>query len=113
MAHFAKLDDNNVVIEVHVVHNNDAPTEEAGISFLTNWSGGYTNWKQCSYNGTIRKQYPGIGYYYDSVNDIYIAPQPYPSWSLDNNFDWQSPVPRPDGFGWVWNEELLNWIQEN
>ena len=79
MAHFAKLDNNNIVLEVNVVANAalDSNNEEAsGIAFLTDWSGGYTNWKQTSYNGTIRKNYAGIGYTYDSVRDAFIAPQP-------------------------------------
>jgi hypothetical protein len=79
MAHFAKLDENNVVIAVNVV-NNDAldllDPETSGIEFLTQWSGGYSNWKQTSYNGNIRKNYAGIGYIYDEVRDAFIAPEP-------------------------------------
>lgn len=79
MAHFAKLDENNVVLEVNVV-NNDVldPTDEekSGIAFLTEWSGGYSNWKQTSYNGTFRKNYAGIGFTYDATRDAFIAPKP-------------------------------------
>jgi hypothetical protein len=79
MAHFAKLDENNVVIAVNVV-NNDAldllDPETSGIEFLTQWSGGYSNWKQTSYNGNIRKNYAGIGYTYDATRDAFIAPKP-------------------------------------
>jgi hypothetical protein len=78
MAHFVKLDENNIVLEVNVVNNDalDASNEEAsGITFLTQWSGGYSNWKQTSYNGTIRKNYAGIGYTYDSSRDAFIAPK--------------------------------------
>jgi hypothetical protein len=79
MAHFAKLDDNNTVLEVHVV-NNDVldPTDEeqSGVAFLTEWSGGYTGWKQTSYNGTIRKNYAGIGFTYDEARDAFIPPNP-------------------------------------
>lgn len=79
MAHFAKLNDDNIVIEVNVVSNSilDSNDEEkSGIDFLIQWSGGYTNWKQTSYNGTIRKNYAGVGYTYDSIRDAFIAPKP-------------------------------------
>lgn len=116
MANFAKLDENNIVIAVNVVNNAvlDPQNEEmSGIAFLTEWSGGYTNWKQTSYNGNIRKQFAGIGYTYDFINDVFIAPQPYPSWSLDDNFDWQAPTPRPEGINWYWNEQSLSWTEIN
>ena len=77
MAHFAKLDENNIVIEVNAVSNQslDSSNEEAsGIAFLTEWSGGYTNWIQTSYNGKIRYNFAGIGYIYDPVDDAFIAP---------------------------------------
>ena len=76
MAHFAKLDENNIVIDVNVVNNDvlDASNEEAsGIAFLTEWSGGYSNWKQTSYNGSFRKNYAGIGHTYDSIRDAFIG----------------------------------------
>jgi hypothetical protein len=77
MAHFAKLDNNNIVLEVHVV-NNDAldsnNEEQSGVEFLTQWSNGYTNWKQTSYNGNIRGKYASIGDTYDQVQDIFISP---------------------------------------
>lgn len=113
MAHFAKLDKNNLVLEVHLVNNSALDSqneEESGIAFLTEWSGGYANWIQTSYNGNIRKQYAGIGYTYDPVNDVFIAPQPFASWSLDSNFDWQAPTPKPEKGFWYWNEESLSWI---
>jgi hypothetical protein len=114
MAHFAKLDENNIVLEVHVVSNDalDASNEEtSGVAFLTEWSGGYTNWKQTSYNNNIRKQYAGVGYTYNPVADVFIEPQPYPSWLLNSNFDWEAPVSRPvEGF-WIWDETTLAWIE--
>jgi hypothetical protein len=113
MAHFAKLDENNLVIDVAVVANNalDMNNEEvSGIDFLTNWSGGYTNWKQTSYNNKFRKRFAGIGYIYDATNDVFIEPQPYPSWSLDKNFDWQAPTQKPEG-DYYWNELTLSWIE--
>jgi hypothetical protein len=82
MAHFAKLDENNNVLEVHVVHNNElldengVEQEQKGIDFLVSWSGGYPHWKQTSYNGNFRKNYCGPGYTYDSVRDAFIAQKP-------------------------------------
>ena len=115
MAHFAKLDENNLVIAVHCVNNNalDLENEEiSGIEFLTALHN-YSLWKQTSYNHKIRKQYAGIGFTYDAVNDVFIAPQPYPSYSLDENFDWQPPTPRPEGISWYWDENSLSWIEAN
>ena len=82
MAHFAKLDENNVVIDVNVVSNNclDANNEEAsGIAFLTEWSGGHSNWVKTSYNAVengFRYNYAGIGYTYDPIDDAFIPPMP-------------------------------------
>jgi hypothetical protein len=89
MSHFAKLDENNVVLEVHVVHNNElldqngVEQEWKGVWFLQNWSGGYPNWKQTSYNGNFRKNYAGIGYTYDPQRDAFIPPKPTPDAVLD------------------------------
>ena len=116
MAHFAKLDEDNIVIEVNLLSNDSLDKdneEESGVKFLTHWSGGYANWKQTSYNGSIRKQFAGIGYTYDSVNDVFIAPQPYPSWSLDQNFDWQAPTPMPTEGFWYWDEDSLSWLEQS
>lgn len=116
MAHFAKLDNNNVVLEVNVVANAalDSANEEAsGIAFLTDWSGGYSNWKQTSYNGNFRKNYAGIGYTYDVGRDAFIAPKPFESWVLnEDTCRWQAPVAYPtDGKSYVWNEETTQWIE--
>ena len=95
MAHFAKLDDNNIVLEVHCVNNVELdPTneEESGIAFLTAWSGGYTNWVQTSYNGNIRYNYAGIGYTYDPIDDAFIAPMPdcgHDELTLNNEKRWE------------------------
>ena len=116
MANFAKLDSNNVVVEVNVVNNAvlDSSNEEAsGVEFLTSWSRGHTNWVQTSYNASssgFRKQYAGIGYTYDSTADVFIAPKPFASWTLDSNHDWQPPTPRPTEGKWAWNEEELEWV---
>lgn len=116
MAHFAKLDENNIVLEVNVVNNDilDPANEEAsGIVFLTEWSGGHTNWKQTSYNNNFRKHYAGIGYFYDNVRDVFIPLQPYPSWNLnENTLLWESPIPKPDeGWDWIWDEKNIQWIE--
>ena len=117
MAHFAKLDDNNVVLAVHVVNNDvitvdGAESEQAGIDFLTGLHG-HTLWKQTSYNGNIRKNYAGIGYIYDAGRDAFIAPQPYPSWTLnETTCQWECPVAYPtDGKMYVWFEPNQQWIE--
>lgn len=116
MAHFAKLDDDSVVIEVNVVANAalDPNDEEgSGIAFLTEWSGGYSKWVQTSYNGNFRKQYAGIGYRYDADADVFIAPQPYPSWTLGSNYDWEAPVAYPADavpHEYRWDEDTLAWV---
>lgn len=106
MSHWAELDDNNIVIRVLVGDNND-PVGDEGYQWLVENFGG--TWVQTSYNSNIRKQYAGVGFYFDAVNDVFIAPQPYPSWSLDYNFDWQAPTSRPEGMDWYWDEDNLRW----
>ena len=121
MAHFAKLNDQGVVLDVNVVNNetiNNLPfpeSEPVGVAFLTEWSGGYTNWKQTSYNANFRKNYAGIGYTYDAVLDAFIAPKPYPSWLLNTETcRWVPPTPYPsDGNVYTWDEETLSWVQVN
>ena len=125
MAHFAKLDESNIVTTVNVVHNNEllvdgTENEQKGINFLKklyNWD----YWKQTSYNTTggvhklggtsFRKNYAGIGYTYDADRDAFIAPQPYPSWTLnDDTCLWDPPVAYPDdGQIYEWNESTTSW----
>ncbi len=115
MAHFAKLDENNVVLAVHVV-NNDVITidgiesEQVGIDFLTQLHG-HTNWKQTSYNNNIRKNYAGIGDIYNEELDAFIAPKPYNSWILnEETCDWEAPVAYPNDEGiYNWNESTTSW----
>jgi hypothetical protein len=116
MAHFAELDENNTVLRVIVVDNEDTADEEGneieaiGIAFAENLLGG--TWIQTSYNDNIRKQYAGIGWTYDPDVDIFISPQPYRSWSLDENHDWQPPTPMPDdGKQYIWDEDSLSWLE--
>ena len=104
MAHFAEILD-GVVQRVIVVHNNE---EANGAQFCHDLLGGV--WVQCSYNNRIRKQFPGQGYTYDSNADVFIAPQPYASWTLDSNYDWQAPTPKPDG-DYYWNEQQQTWVE--
>ena len=115
MAHFAQLDENNVVQQVIVIANEDCgggefPSSEAPGQAFISGLGLEGTWKQTSYNSNFRKHYAGIGYSYDEVNDIFISPRPFASWVLDENFDWQAPVAMPtEGGPWVWNEEAGNW----
>jgi hypothetical protein len=118
MAHFAKLDENNVVLEVHVVHNNElldengVEQEHKGIDFLINWSNGYLAWKQTSYNGSFRKNYAGIGYTYRADIDAFVPPKPFASWTLNSDAQWEAPVAMPaDGKMYSWDESTLNWIE--
>jgi len=115
MAHFAKLNENNIITEVLVVNNemllktDGTESENKGKVFL-NGLFGTANWVQTSYNGNFRKQYAGVGFYYHKEYDIFIAPQPYQSWALDSNYDWQPPTPYPtDGNFYEWNEETTTW----
>lgn len=114
MAHFAKLDENNNVLAVHVVNNDvlfvdGIESEQVGIYFLTQLHG-HDKWKQTSYNGNFRKQYCGVGYSYNPEADVFVAPQPFASWLLDENFDWQAPISHPtDGKPYTWSEDDLTW----
>mgnify|MGYP003348311781 CR=1 FL=1 len=116
MAHFAELDENNIVLRVIVVHNNELIDENGveqeyiGIQFCQNLLGG--TWKQTSYNGKIRKNYAGIGFIYDEQRDAFIPPKPFNSWVLDEpTCNWKAPVPRPEGNDpYSWDEETVSWI---
>jgi hypothetical protein len=116
MAHFAKLDENNCVLAVHLVANevimvDGIESEQAGIDFLTALHG-HNKWKQTSYNNSFRKQYCSVGYLYNEEADVFVSYQPYPSWSLDNNFDWQPPISMPtENKPYRWDEETLSWIE--
>jgi hypothetical protein len=114
VAHFAEIDANNVVLRVIVIDNKDTSDangvekEHIGAAFCERLFGG--TWKQTSYNGNIRKNYAGIGYTYNAILDAFIAPQPYPSWVLDDDAKWQSPVAMPtDGQRYGWNETTQTW----
>jgi len=123
MAHFAKLGVGNIVETVHVVSNDIATTEQAGVDFLNNLYGTNDIWKQTSYNtsagehllgGTpFRKNYGGIGYTYDQTRDAFISPRTYISWTLnETTCQWEPPIPYPnDSNNYAWNETKKIWEQ--
>jgi len=122
MAHFAKLDKNNIVTFVTVGSNADRGDEQA----LSERTG--DTYKQTSYNTKggvhygqngqpdggvpLRANYAGIGYIYDPINDVFYAPQPYPSWTISAPaWIWQAPTPMPtDGQAYIWDESTLSWV---
>ena len=139
MAHFVELEsktdptgftsDTHLVVKRVTVVGNDISTAAGplgendmhvdGETWCVNFFKGGT-WKQTSYNNNFRKQYAGKGYTYDSAKDKFISPQPYASWALDGNDDWQAPVTYPtittygssdplDRYNISWNEENLKW----
>jgi hypothetical protein len=117
MAHFAKLDENNFVVEVIVVNNeviNNLPfpeSEPIGVEFCKSLYGIDTIWKQTSYNTSFRKNYAGIGFTYDAVRDAFIPPKPYDSWILnEQTCTWETPTPYPiDGKRYIWDETTTSW----
>jgi len=111
MAHFAKLNSDNIVERVEVVSNDVATTEKAGVDFLNNFYDTNDVWKQTSYNGNIRKNYAGIGYTYDETKDAFISPKSFNSWILnDDTCRWEAPVAYPDdGEQYKWNEDTTSW----
>tara|TARA_R110000796_G_scaffold35767_1_gene91738 strand:+ start:306 stop:638 length:333 start_codon:yes stop_codon:yes gene_type:complete len=108
MAHYAQIN-NNIVQQVLVMDNTW--TEQEIQDWLTaNVS--TDQWVQTSYNSNIRKQFASIGFTFDAVKDKFIAPQPFPSWALDSDDDWQAPTARPDNDNeYFWDEDNLVWIE--
>jgi hypothetical protein len=121
MAHFAKLGTGNIVTAVHVVSNDVATTEQAGVDFLNNLYKTRDVWKQTSYNtkggvhllgGTpFRKNYAGVGYTYNQTKDAFIPPKPFDSWTLnEETCVWDPPVAYPDDDNiYTWNETTQQW----
>ena len=121
MAHFAEIS-SGVVTNVIVVHNNEllvdgVEIESKGAEFCHNLFGG--TWIQTSYNGNFRKQFASSGYVYNVASDVFVKPQPYPSYTLDSNYDWQPPIPMPldnnhihkgTGQSYLWDEENIRWV---
>ena len=116
MAHYAQIDSNNIVTLVIFIYNKDTADangvekEYIGAAYCERLFGG--TWKQTSYNATIRKNYAGIGYKYQSDIDAFVPPKPYASWTLDANAQWQPPVAMPvDGSMYSWDEATLAWLE--
>lgn len=121
MAHYAFINSDNIVVQVisgvdeDIIQIDENGNEVGGSTEA--WESFYESlpWfdsltcKRTSYNHRIRKQYAGIGFTYDPIGDVFIAPQPFPSWSLDEDFDWQPPVAKPEGIA-TWDEENQEWI---
>ena len=107
MAHYAILDENNIVTQV-IVGKNEYDMLNG---MLVDWES-YYGGKRTSYNGNIRKNYAGIGYTYDTTRDAFIPPQPYPSWTLNESTClWNAPVAYPtDGQRYQWDEATTSWV---
>jgi hypothetical protein len=106
MSHWAEVDENNIVTRVTVGDNND-PNGDEGYQWLIDNLGG--TWIKTSYNNNIRGTYAGVGFSYNEEEDIFVAPQPYPSWTRKGSF-WEAPTPYPtDGLMYQWVEADLNW----
>ena len=125
MAHFAELNNNNEVLRIIVISNDDVEANggelsseaETFVASIVPHSTGGTAWKQTSYNNNFRKQYAGIGHTYDASKNKFISPQPYPSWSLDSNDDWEAPVTHPtiteidsEPVIIYWDEDNQKWL---
>lgn len=121
MAHFAQLDADNRVIQVIVVNNDEIgnlpfpDSEPLGMAFCKMLFGIETRWAQTSYNASFRYNYAGIGFSFDeaaSPSGAFIAPQPFPSWTLNGSYQWEPPVPYPsDGKIYSWDEKEQNWTE--
>lgn len=119
MAHFAQLDDNNMVTQVIVIHNNElmideVESEDKGILFCKALFGQDTKWKQTSYNGNKRKNYAGVGFTYDADMDAFVPPQPFASWTLNTDTaQWEAPIPAPTEGLWLWDESTQTWVTQS
>ena len=121
MAHFAELNSSNEVLRVVVISNDDvdgnggdeSAQAETFVASIVPHSEDGTAWKQTSYNNNFRKQYAGIGVTYDASKDKFILPQPYPSWSLDSNDDWEAPVTYPTVTEIDSNLVIISWNEDN
>ena len=124
MAYFAKLGPGSIVTSVHVVSNDVATSEQAGVEFLQNLHGKDTVWKQTSYNANIRKNFAGVGYTYDEQKDAFISPRVYKGWNLnEETCKWEPPIAYPNTFTqnltddngdpiadqYYWDENKLKW----
>ena len=104
MSHFAEIDNNGIVQRVIVAEQDFINSGLVGDSF---------NWVQTSFNNNFRKQFAGTGFTWDKTNEVFVAPAPYASWTLDGNHDWQPPTAMPDdGKKYMWNEGTKSWDEE-
>lgn len=107
MAHWAEINENNIVTRVLVTDNNE-PDE--GYDWLVKNLGG--TWVQTSYNANIRKNFAGAGFAYDKERDAFISPKPYQSWILnEETCKWEAPLAKPEG-SHTWDEENQVWIED-
>lgn len=121
MAHFAQLDEDNIVQRVIVINNDSLnnlefpDSESIGIEFCKSLCGQNTRWAQTSYNNNFRKFFACMGGRYDSKLDIFVPPSPYPSWVFnESTYIWEAPVPYPDdGKEYYWNESITSWSPIN
>ena len=119
MAHFAKLNETNTVTQVVVVNNNDInnlpfpESEPIGQNWLNIFYSETSIWRQTSYNSSFRKNYAGVGYFFDEKRNAFVAPQPFVGWLLnEDTCQWEPPTPYPsDGNVYTWDEETLSWVQ--
>jgi hypothetical protein len=125
MAHFAELNNSNEVLQVIVISNTDVDANggdesaqaETFVATIVPYNPTGVAWKQTSYNNNFRKQYAGVGYFYNPSLDMFVVAQPYPSWSLDSNGDWLAPVTYPSVTEIgdlivfpIWDEPNLQWL---
>ena len=116
MAHFAQIADDGTVLTVTVI-SNEVLTDEDGVEqeqlgkdLCQSLFGG--TWVQTSYNNNFRKRFAFIGGAYDSANNVFLFPKPFPSWTLDGEYEWQPPTPYPsDGKVYLWSEESGGWVE--
>lgn len=109
--HYARVSPEGTVLRVICLADDDAPTEAAGQAFIAGVLKLAGTWVRTWPDGSARKQYAGPGFTYDPVGDVFVAPQPFPSWTVDEAHDWQPPVPMPgEGGPWVWDEDTLEWV---
>ena len=121
MAHFAELNNSNEVLQVVVISNEDVNDHGGDLSVeaenfvktIVPFNPTGVAWKQTSYNNNFRKQYAGIGFTYDSSKNKFISPQPFPSWSLDSNDDWEAPVTYPNVTEVDSNVIIINWDESD
>jgi hypothetical protein len=107
VSHWAEIDNDNKVLRVLVGDNND-PVGDEGYQWLLDNLGG--TWIKTSYNSNIRGTYASIGYTYNPDEDIFVTPQPYPSWTRSGSF-WNAPTPMPTEGFWTWDEATLSWVE--